>query len=105
DHRAQSLGVARRVATQYAQHAGIRPAQPLDAFDGRRLARTVGTDQTDDLAGAHVKVARVHNDSFAVGLAEPADGDDQRTCHTAIIPRATRSRIEPRTELVTHPPG
>ena len=103
EHGAQSLGVAHRITAEHAQHAGVGPAQSLDAFDGGGLAGTVRADQADHLAGAHVEVESVDDDPLAVGLAEPSDGDDVRSCHASIIRVATRRHISLRVDFALYP--
>src|SRR5947199_234584 len=49
--RPQLGGLRRRVEAEHAQPPGVGLAQPLDAFDGGRLAGPVSADQSDDLAG------------------------------------------------------
>ncbi len=50
----------------------LRRQQSGDGLDQRRLAGTVGTDQRDDLAGAHRQIDVLHYRSAVVSGAEAA---------------------------------
>ena len=50
-------------------------AQPDDAFDSRRLARAVRSDEPEDLAIADLEAHAARRFDAAVALFEIADGD------------------------------
>ena len=58
--------------------AGVGRREPFADLDGGGLARAVGTEQAEALAGTDLEVEPVHRDYVAVGLAELAD--DERRC-------------------------
>ena len=66
------------------------PTIALDDLDGRRLARAVGAEQRDDLAGRDVERDAVDDRPLAVALDQALDGDRRlaavggRTGHGAI---------------------
>ena len=55
--------------------ASIWLTQPDDAFDSRRLARPVGSDEPEDLAIADLEAHAARRFDAAVALFEIADGD------------------------------
>ncbi|GAA1398776.1 hypothetical protein GCM10009613_53410 [Pseudonocardia kongjuensis] len=64
-----------RIEPEQPDGAGVRRAEPLDQLQRRRLARAVGAQQPEDLAGVHDQVDAVDRDRAAVPEAEAAHLD------------------------------
>ena len=58
DLRAEAAAVAHRVEAEHAHRAGVGPAVALEDLDRRGLARAVGAEQPEHLAGADLEVER-----------------------------------------------
>jgi hypothetical protein len=66
-----------RVDPEDVHATAVGTAQPLEALDGGRLAGAVRTEQTEDLAAAHLERHAVDGDRRTVGLVQVLDGDDR----------------------------
>ena len=58
---------------EHFDDAGIRLGETLADLDRGGLARPIGAEQAEALAGAHREVESVDSNDVAVGLAEPGD--------------------------------
>src|SRR5204863_9779310 len=68
-----------REVTSVEQHApGIRTGEPAQQLEGRGLARAVGPDQADGLAGVHPEADVVDGDDAAEPLAQMTHLEQQR---------------------------
>ena len=70
------------VGAEDQRAAGRRPEQPQEQPDGRRLAGTVGPEETEDLTGPDFQVQTVHRRGHSETLGEtfgPNRGRRQRT--------------------------
>ena len=65
----QAASVAHRIEPEDAHRSRVGPAVALEDLDRRGLARAVGTEQTEHLAGAHLEVELVDRAGRAVRLA------------------------------------
>jgi hypothetical protein len=65
------------VETGHLDGAGVRDPQPLDAFDGRRLARAVRAEDSEDLAFLHGEGHPVHGGPAPVGLSQAVHFDNR----------------------------
>ena len=91
------------IQPEHAQRSRVGSTEALDALDRRRLARAVGADQPDDLAGAHVEIETVDDRPVAVALAQTSDRDHVGVVHASIVHDRRAERIKPRLELRLHP--
>jgi len=64
-----------------AHLAGVGLAQALDALKRRRLPRSVGAKQSEDLAREHVEADSVRGDSRAVGLGQATHAEHDSAPH------------------------
>ena len=71
DHVAEPSRLATRVDPGDAQGAGVGEAQSLQALEGAGLARPVGTEEAEDLAGRHFEADVLDCHQVSVDLAEP----------------------------------
>src|ERR1019366_1905412 len=72
----QLVDVAEGIEAEHGDRAAVGRADPLDAFHGGGLARTVGADEAEDLAVADVEGDLIHGYGLAVSLADAGDLDD-----------------------------
>ena len=84
---------ARRVQAQHRDDPAAAPPVALEDLDGRRLARAVGAEQAEDLAGRTSKSIPRTASNVAVGLAQVADEDGWRPCvHQRTMIAGARTR-------------
>ena len=74
---------ARRILPEDPHRPVVGAPVALDDLDRRRLARAVGAEQRDQLAGRHAERDAVHHRPVVVALAQILD-DDRRGGHGAI---------------------
>ena len=76
----------RRIQPEHTGPSAVGAAIALDDLDRGRLARAVGTEQGDELAGRHRQRHAVEDGPLAVALDQPVD-DDRRVAgaHGAIV--------------------
>ena len=67
---AQLAVVLAPAAPEHGHLAGVGRVQPLADLDGRRLARTVGSQKAEALAGEDLEIEAIHRDDILIGLAE-----------------------------------
>ena len=73
DAGADLPAVVAPVQAEELDDPSVGGGEALDDLQGRGLARTVGTQQAEDLAQGHVEVQVVHGQDLGVLLAEPPD--------------------------------
>jgi hypothetical protein len=83
---ADLLRVAGRVETEDPHSAGIGVAKSGDALDRGCLARTVRSQDAEDLAVEHGQRHAVHGHRVAVGLAQVVHLNDRRPLRTRALP-------------------
>jgi hypothetical protein len=103
DQRTQLLGLRGRVEPKHPQAALVRSSQPLDALHRRGLARAVGADEAEHLAGLDVEVQVVDDPAGPVALAQTANGHRMRFGHAAMLPVLPRPHIGSRVDLGVAP--
>jgi len=74
----QGHDVPPRVATEQAHPPGVRPQQPEQDADRRRLARPVGAQEAVYLAAADVHIDAVQGGELAEGLRQSFNFDHGR---------------------------
>ncbi len=74
-----------RVESQHLRAASIRAAQPLDALDGGRFARSVETHHAEDLPFVDVEGDIVYSNGCVVDLMQPFGLYDDLAFHLFIF--------------------
>ena len=82
---------------------GIGLEQAADHPDRRGLARAVGAEETDDLAGRHREIDIVDHRALAEALGHPVNIDGERRAHRC--PRSITSTIWPGCSADCGPPS
>ena len=80
----------RRVDPEHLNLAGAALAVALEDLDRRRLARSVGAEEREDLAARDLEIDAADGLEVTVGLAQPADGYGQ-VAHPAMFARSAYS--------------
>src|SRR6185295_11809505 len=89
---------------EHAHLAGVRRVQPLEDLDRRGLARAVGPEQAEALAGMDLEIEAVDRDDVVVALDEAANqecravggwGDERREHEPGNLKRTARGGKRP----------